>query len=547
MSTAAFAVLTIVLTVAAVGGTLVLHSESAIARRTQLALSDLGRTTNHLSSLEWQARAARPGERIAVREQMATVVAEMQTAERKLLDEGDDPAPSREVVALARRFRVAVVAEIDALDRGQLRRVDKIDQQVVDPTFERFQPVLDRAILEKDANASGSLRLADYGSIAFGLLIAGALLALMAVVNRSRRRSLETRSVVLHEQAHNDALTGLANRRQLIGDLNDTLGTDERSQLVLFDLDGFKGYNDAFGHVEGDLLLRRLAAELDDAVVPAGRAYRLGGDEFCVLWRGGDDDRDERLVAAAGALEEWGEGFAVTAAYGSVTLPGEARTSDEALRVADLRMYAHKRGRSTATKEQIRNVALRAIAEQDGGLHSHVTTVGRLAAKVGARMRFHGEGLRDLVYAGELHDVGKTAVPHGILKKRGPLDDTEWEFMRRHTLIGEAILGAAPALATVAKWVRSSHERFDGGGYPDGLSGAEIPLASRIIFLCDSFSAMTQTRPYREAMTVDQARDEIVRCSGTQFDPAAVRAFCDVLDAAEVPPVPPVHVALDAA
>ncbi|MEA2470222.1 MAG: hypothetical protein QOE38_1221, partial [Thermoleophilaceae bacterium] len=107
--------------------------------------------------------------------------------------------------------------------------------------------------------------------------------------------------------------------------------------------------------------------------------------------------------------------------------------------------------------------------------------------------------------------------------------------------------GAAPALATVAKWVRSSHERFDGGGYPDGLSGAEIPLASRIIFLCDSFSAMTQTRVYREAMTVGEARDEIVRCSGTQFDPAAVRAFCDVLDAVEVTPIPPVHVALDAA
>ncbi|MEA2469244.1 MAG: hypothetical protein QOE38_242, partial [Thermoleophilaceae bacterium] len=442
MSTAAFAVLTIVLTGAAVGGTLVLHSQAGQARRTQLALSDLGRTTNELSSLEWEARAARPGERTAVREQVATVVAEMQTAERKLLDGDDDPAPSRKVVAVARRFRVGVVAEIAALDRGQPRRVDKIDEQVVDPTFERFQPVLDRAILEKDANASGALRLADYGSIAFGLLIAAALLALMALVNRSRRQSLETRSVVLHEQAHNDALTGLANRRQLIGDLNDTLGTEERSQLALFDLDGFKGYNDTFGHVEGDLLLRRLASKLDDAVTPGGRAYRLGGDEFCVLWRGGAEDRDTRLVAAASALEEWGEGFAVTAAHGSVTLPAEARTSDEALRVADLRMYAHKRGRSTATKEQIRNVALRAIAEQDGGLHHHVTAVGRLAGKVGARMRFHGEELRDLVYAAELHDVGKSAVPHGILKKRGPLDDTEWEFVRRHTLIGEAILGA---------------------------------------------------------------------------------------------------------
>jgi diguanylate cyclase (GGDEF)-like protein len=541
--TAAFAALTVVLALAAVGGMLLLHREAREARGTQLALSQLGRKTSLLSSLEWQARAASPAEAPGIRAHVVTLVAELRRTEHDLLNDAP-PGGTRQAVVLAARFRVAVLSEIDALDQGQLKRVDKIDKQVVDPTFDELQPALDQTIREKDGEANRSLRLADYGSIAFGLMIAGALLALMAFVNRSRRQSLETRTAALHEQAHEDALTGLANRRQLIGDLNDTLGSHERSQLALFDLDGFKGYNDAFGHVEGDLLLRRLASKLDDAVEPAGRAYRLGGDEFCVLWRGGDDDRDARLVAAAGALEEWGEGFAVTAAHGSVMLPGEARSSDEVLRVADLRMYAHKRGRSTATKEQIRNVALRAIAEQDGGLHNHVTDVGQLAGKVGARMRFRGEALRDLVYAAELHDVGKVAVPHGILKKRGPLDDAEWEFMRRHTLIGEAILGAAPALATVAKWVRSSHERFDGGGYPDGLSGAEIPLASRIIFLCDSFSAMTQTRPYRAPMTAEQARAEICRCSGTQFDPDAVRAFCEVLDAAEVGPV---HTARNAA
>jgi diguanylate cyclase (GGDEF)-like protein len=542
-STAAFAVLTVVLTLVAVGSMLSLHKEATAARQTQVVLSDLGRKTSLLSSYQWEARAARPGQAAAIRAEVATLVADLGRTERRLLDH-EDVNSLREAVILTTRFRVAVADEIDAIERGDLKRVDEIDKQVVDPTFERLQPALDGLIREKDAESDRSLRLADYGSVLFGLMIAGALLTLMTFINRTRRRSLETRADALHEQAHEDALTGLANRRQLIGDLQDTLASGDRSHLALFDLDGFKGYNDAFGHVEGDLLLRRLASKLDDAVSPAGRAYRLGGDEFCVLWQGEAEDLDSRMVGAAGALEEWGEGFAVTAAHGSVSLPAEARSCDEALRVADLRMYAHKRGRSTATKEQIRNVALRAIAEQDGGLHSHVTKVGRLAAKLGARMGFRGEELRDLTYAAELHDVGKVAVPHGILKKRGSLDAAEWEFMRRHTIIGEAILGAAPALSTVAKYVRSSHERFDGGGYPDGLIGAEIPLASRLVFLCDSFSAMTQERPYRAAMTVGQARDEMRRCSGTQFDPDAVRAFCEVLDEAGATPGPPAAAAV---
>jgi response regulator RpfG family c-di-GMP phosphodiesterase len=112
------------------------------------------------------------------------------------------------------------------------------------------------------------------------------------------------------------------------------------------------------------------------------------------------------------------------------------------------------------------------------------------------------------------------------------------EFMRRHTIIGEAILGAAPAFFTVAKYVRSSHERFDGSGYPDGLSGSDIPLASRVVFVCDAFSAMTGQRCYRPRMTTAQARDELRRCAGSQFDPEAVQAFCDVLDSPPAVPAP---------
>jgi HD-GYP domain-containing protein (c-di-GMP phosphodiesterase class II) len=132
--------------------------------------------------------------------------------------------------------------------------------------------------------------------------------------------------------------------------------------------------------------------------------------------------------------------------------------------------------------------------------------------------------------AAELHDVGKAAIPDAILAKPGPLDDEEWAFMRRHTIIGERIVAAAPSLARTAPLIRASHERVDGGGYPDGLRGSGIPLGARIIAVCDSYDAMTSDRPYRAGMPAAEALAELRRCAGTQFDPAVVDAFATVLD-----------------
>ena len=127
--------------------------------------------------------------------------------------------------------------------------------------------------------------------------------------------------------------------------------------------------------------------------------------------------------------------------------------------------------------------------------------------------------------AAELHDVGKIALPRTILHKRGPLDEDEWTFMRRHTLIGERIVQAAPALVGVGQLIRSSHERWDGRGYPDGLAGDAIPLGSQIVFICDAFSAMTTDRSYRPGMPEAAALAELRRHAGTQFAPAVVDAF----------------------
>jgi diguanylate cyclase (GGDEF)-like protein len=358
--------------------------------------------------------------------------------------------------------------------------------------------------------------------------------ALLMALGRLTLAFLENQRTLseAHGEARTDSLTGLRNRRSLMADLEVQLGRATRADphaLLLFDLDGFKEYNDAFGHPAGDGLLVRLAARLADAVGAGGDAYRLGGDEFCVLVSPGREGIEGVLAACSAALNERGEGFEVTSSFGVVVMPEEADTPTLALQLADRRMYARKGGRRMSAGRQSRDVLLRTLSERRPDLQVRLRDIGELALAVGRELHLGSEGLDEVARAAELHDVGKIAVPDAILDKPGPLDPVEWSFMRRHPLIGERILLAAPALRPVARLVRSSHERWDGSGYPDGLRGDEIPLGARVVAVCDAFDAMTTQRPYREPVTEGQAVQELRRCAGTQFDPMVVDAFCRVL------------------
>ena len=343
-------------------------------------------------------------------------------------------------------------------------------------------------------------------------------------------RILDRRS----REALSDALTGLPNRRRLLADLGEHLEGGSRGVLVLADLDGFKAYNDTFGHLAGDALLRRLGARLDAAVAPSGTAYRMGGDEFCVLWRDLADP-DELGARVSAALSESGERFAVTASGGIAVLPDEAATPEDALRLADNRMYGVKRAKHRSLERQSSDVLLVALAERSRDLGTHTRDAAALAEEVARALGLPDDEVAAVRLAAELNDVGKVGIPDAILDKPGRLDATEWEFMLRHTVIGERILRGAPALARIADLVRASHERYDGGGYPDRLAGDEIPLGARIVFVCDAFHAMTSDRPYQRAMSDEEALDELRRCAGTQFDPRVVRAFCELQTAADAP------------
>jgi diguanylate cyclase (GGDEF)-like protein len=370
--------------------------------------------------------------------------------------------------------------------------------------------------------ADSRTQLANGGTMLIMLLAALSLIVLLRRFDRMRSRLTDE----LHVQAMHDPLTGLANRRQLAQDLDAVVrgaSDDRQARLVVFDLDGFKAYNDAFGHHGGDLLLTRLARALGAAAGHAGTAYRLGGDEFCALFRDGADDAIVQRCLAG--LSEAGEGFSIASSHGSVLLPRDASDPDLAMQLADERMYSEKNSSRASAGQQTRNLALKVLSVQQPDIEQHSEHVAALVGGVATRLGMSESQVAELVRAAELHDIGKIAIPYAVLHKDGPLDDDEWEMMRRHATIGANILSAAPALAGVAELVRYHHERFDGTGYPQGLSGTDIPLGSRILFVCDSFDAIVSQRPYSPTMSEELALDELRRNAGTQFDPAVVEAF----------------------
>lgn len=366
-------------------------------------------------------------------------------------------------------------------------------------------------------------------ALALAAATVGAVVVRLALTFRENRRLFElTRS-----EAVTDALTGLANRRRLVADLARVVveATPEEPWLLLFfDLDGFKRYNDSYGHPAGDALLHRLGARLRAVPPEGGTAYRLGGDEFCVLTPASLPAAAKLIDASVAALSEQSEGFAIGTSFGAVFLPIDATEPSEALREADARLYAHKHQRS-ARRDRPHEVLLQALYERDAELKGHTNGVAALALETGRRLGLADAELEELELAAQLHDIGKIAVPDDVLHKPGPLSASDWSLIRQHTIVGQRILSASPTLRHVGKIVRATHERWDGAGYPDQLAGEHIPLPSRVIAVCDAFDAMTSTRAYRPPLTVPEAVAELRRCSGSQFEPAIVAAVVTTVSA----------------
>jgi diguanylate cyclase (GGDEF)-like protein len=375
---------------------------------------------------------------------------------------------------------------------------------------------------------------AAYGSFGDILATSLALAAITVVVVRMLGAVRANARLMgrLEDDSVTDALTLLGNRRRLTRDLEQQVAAGAHITLVMFDLDAFKRFNDTFGHPAGDALLRRLGARLELAAnAYQAQAYRLGGDEFCLVAATAADERRglALLTGALAALRVDAGEFQVTASWGVARFPSEAEGPSALMSAADARLYANKFHRRSSSNDYARQMLTMAVTERNPALGEKASIVGQLAVMIGERLGLGELELRDLERAGQLSEIGKIAVPDSILAKPGRLEPDEWEQMRRHTSVAERIIAIMPELRGAAGIVRSSHEAWDGSGYPDQLAGEDIPLASRIVYVASAVAAMLAPSTYREAVQLDEAMAELRRCAGTQFDPRVVERACAAL------------------
>jgi diguanylate cyclase (GGDEF)-like protein len=533
----AILVIALLASAASVWAILGLERRADASRNAQISLVAIQNNLNLLQGLPWRTAPAAGGSPTLARLWIARGEREIQrslAALRRSAPAGELDSlsgPLRTNFALLERIR-ALSAAYEYVKAGELAdratRSQDAASHALAAAGARYKSRASRAVTEADIFTTATVLLL-LAAFAFFYWRAAKARSLAELLAHRNKRLLDTS----REEALTDHLTGLGNRRALVGDLEGELdagGGQVQRTLVLFDLDGFKQYNDSYGHPAGDALLHRLASRLRVQMGDMAKAYRMGGDEFCVLAQASPADGAALAQTAAAALSDHGEGFHVGCSYGVVHLPLETDDPAEALRLADDRMYQAKASVRTSARGQSTAVLLKVLDERSADLGHHIDDVARLSALLADRLGLPESERHEIRIAAQLHDIGKMAVPDAILNKPGSLDDAEWELMHCHTLIGERIVAAAPALAPIGKLIRSSHERFDGRGYPDQLGGPEIPLGARIISVCDAFDAMVSDRPYQQSIAVSEALNELHRCAGTQFDPQVVETFCAVVE-----------------
>lgn len=475
-----------------------------------------------------------------------------------------DSSPAKQTVV---GHLLALEAQYVRASNGMFRAVDAhrpalvihFDHTIVDSVFGAMQAIVYHNAMvasRRSLAAIEALRRNDSAAtraIAIALGVGIALLLSLGMVIAYVRRRL--RAVLLAELkrlaavAITDPLTGLRNHRAFHEDLARSLHRTGRVgvpvSLVMLDLDQLKAANDKFGLQAGDDRLRTLTNAILSTMRGTDCTYRIGGDEFAVILDGTRTwnalEFTHRLNAALAADKHWGD---VSVTAGIAERLGFSE-KDALIREADLALIAAKRSRqhvliytpeiepdavatNPSDEHHTRTLASAlalAVDAKDAYTRSHCQTVSQLSGLIAAELGFAPAHIAQMRLAGLLHDVGKIGIPDAILNKRARLTPDEYETMKNHSVLGCDIVMAAD-MPVEADWIRHHHERYDGQGYPDGISGESVPLESRIILVADSFEAMTSDRPYRRAPGQQFAVNELHSHSGTQFDPRIVDALC---------------------
>jgi diguanylate cyclase (GGDEF)-like protein len=416
-------------------------------------------------------------------------------------------------------------------------------------------------------------------SLLLGRTVARPLDQIRAVANRLRRGESEARldwkrsdeiGVLARDfdrmadallEALKDPLTGLLNHRAFQERLEEELRRGEREKepvsVVALDVDDFKVINDGLGHATGDDALRLMSAAIRSQLRVTDVCGRVGGDEFMLALPGADtamaEEIVERIRETAARVEVGATGHSLTLSAGIATFPRHALSQEQLLRLADGAMYwakSHGKNRTflyssaidfalSAEEAAERNLRAglintvhalaRAVDAKDGYTHMHSQRVARYAVTLAEGMGIDSEERLEMMRtAGVLHDVGKIGIPDSILMKADSFTEEEFEAMRRHSELGREIIAGA-GMDGIAEWVRHLHERWDGGGYPDGLAGPDIPIESRILHVADALEAMTSSRVYRPGLPLTRAISELERGSGHQFDPVIAATLIELI------------------
>lgn len=338
------------------------------------------------------------------------------------------------------------------------------------------------------------------------------------------------RNVGQIERLHKtDFITGAITRRYFEQSLIQQIILSDCTSLSIFicDINGLKLINDLLSHQKGDELLFHVCNLIKSVLPDESHIVRWGGDEFLVYMENIDEDETEALIEdLKQRIEELDYELPVSVSFGyEIANAIEYSEIFNAIHIAEDHLNRHKLLEGSSNRSFIINSMKKSLYAKSNETEEHASRLRNLSGLLAEEMML-GMGLRDEIeLLAQLHDIGKISISDNILLKPSSLTENEWKIMKTHSEAGYRILNGIPGLSQIALYVLCHHERWDGGGYPQGLKGEEIPLPSRIIAIADTFDAMTQDRVYHKAESTEAAIEEILRCAGTQFDPDIVRVF----------------------
>jgi diguanylate cyclase (GGDEF)-like protein len=511
--------------------------------------------------------------------ELGTKLAALQTQDGILRVEIRSPAgmvqfASAAAAVGARSSLSAEMQRLVRLGKPDAQLSSDVDLDVAGPPLDaesvvrEYLPIVDdggavRAVMTVWRDADPLLLRVAHAQRDVVLVVLGAatvLAALLFLIFRAAHVRIGQQQRQLVEATRRDALTGMLNHGAIVANLavavEDARARDGELAAALLDVDNFRLLNDTHGHPAGDDVLQRVAAVLTDA--PIAQVARYGPDEFLLIWSPASvADAEAGLAALRGRLAEIAvrfgesENLPVSVSIGIAGFPAHAASVSELLSAATVALQEAKASggdgvrvaqraeqRTASSSFDVLQGLVIAVDTKDRYTKRHSEDVARYAVFLAQRLGLDEETLATIRTSGLLHDVGKIGIPDTLLRKPGKLTADEFDVFRQHVALGDAIVRDMPNLELVRAGIRHHHERWDGRGYLEGLSGEAIPLIGRIMAVADAFSAMTTTRPYRKALPIEEALKRLGDAAGTQLQEELVKAFIAGIETAPDAPMP---------